>query len=244
MVKNKYLLFIAILFSITTISNSCVDEVLCTSGNGVMVKQTRRIAPFKKIDLGASGLVYITQGDSISLRVEAQENVLKQLKTNVSGEILKIYFDRCVKHHDGINIYITVTDLNGLKISGAGEITALSYVETQSIDLKISGSGKIVIDTLLATYVDTHISGSGNVFLTGNDTIQHHQMRITGTGEINALDLITNEISIDIPGSGKCRVYALNTLDIDISGVGTVFYKGNPVINRKFTGVGTLINSN
>jgi hypothetical protein len=43
---------------------------------------------------------------------------------------------------------------------------------------------------------------------------------------------------------GDCEVHVLNELNVTITGVGIVYYKGNPTINSSVTGMGQFIDSN
>jgi hypothetical protein len=45
-------------------------------------------------------------------------------------------------------------------------------------------------------------------------------------------------------GNGCCKVHVFDNLEVDISSLGDVFYKGSPHITLNDTGLGDLINDN
>jgi len=45
-------------------------------------------------------------------------------------------------------------------------------------------------------------------------------------------------------GIGDCEVNVIHILNVTISGVGNVYYKGNPTITSNITGLGQLIDVN
>ena len=74
--------------------------------------------------------------------------------------------------------------------------------------------------------VTIDISGSGTVVLEGKG--DDGDIEISGSGTLYAEDFSTHTFQIEISGSGKCEVNVSQTLDADISGSGSVYYKGNP----------------
>ena len=50
------------------------------------------------------------------------------------------------------------------------------------------------------------------------------------------------ECRLDISGLGYCEVSVEETMDVNISGAGKVYYKGNPEVFRNISGLGSIIN--
>jgi len=64
--------------------------------------------------------------------------------------------------------------------------------------------------------------------------------RVTGTGNLKAFGLDIKECNIRIPGAGNCEVNVIHNLDMKISGMGNLCYKGSPSLTTDVGGVGNV----
>jgi hypothetical protein len=60
---------------------------------------------------------------------------------------------------------------------------------------------------------------------------------ISGSGDIDAFDLHSDNVRVEVSGSGKLDVFADKKLDISVSGMGNVRYKGNASISQSSSGM-------
>jgi carbon monoxide dehydrogenase subunit G len=188
--------------------------------------------------VGGSANLFIAQGPIQSLRIEAEDNILKIIRTKVNGRTLEIENKRCIKNHKPINIYATMPDVKKLQIMGSGKIIGETKITTNKLDINISGSGKANLE-VDAEKVRTRISGSGDMSFSGHTT--DFEVTISGSGNIMARNLQTNNSSVTVSGSGDCIVSVQNELDVTISGSGRVEYYGDPLkMNSNISGSGKL----
>lgn len=208
------------------------------SGEGPTVTRTLDLDDFAAIRLTNNAKVYIRQGSPQSVEVEAQENIIDNLKREVQDDTWTIGFDRSVRRYDGMKVYITIPHLEGLRVSGSGSITSEGrFTGVDDLGVSISGSGDIRLD-VDATSVDSHISGSGNIKLRGNTG--HHEISISGSGDVEAYELSSESCKVRISGSGDCDVDVREDLEVRISGSGDVNYKGRPRISSRISGSGDI----
>jgi hypothetical protein len=113
------------------------------------------------------------------------------------------------------------TDLN---VSGSGVIELKGIYS--SVDASISGSGRIFLNGAVAGTLGSSISGSGKLEATG--TAKTLRSSISGSGKVAAFSLGVERCYARISGSGSVEVTAEKEIDADISGSGTVLYRGNP----------------
>ena len=59
-------------------------------------------------------------------------------------------------------------------------------------------------------------------------------------GNYNGQDFISDITKVAISGLGSATVWASEELEVDISGGGSVRYKGNPVIDENVSGIGRI----
>ena len=229
--KQKLALVTGILFAVSV-----------TTGFG-QVKQERDVPDFHEVALSISGDLYITQGNTQKVEIESSERNLELIETEVNNGVLHIKCEKWTSSIKGpVTIWVTAPQYSGLYLSGSGKIIAEGSIETDEMELKISGSGTIDLSDLKGAEIEAAISGSGDIILNG--TAEELGLSISGSGNLLAESLKVGEGSIRISGSGGCKINATDELEIKISGSGDVTYYGNPVINASTSGSGKIRNGN
>ena len=76
------------------------------------------------------------------MTVTADDNILPIIETTVDGDTLRIYAKQSYDTKLGINVKITLPALNGLSVSGSGDIHATGF-RAGELDANIAGSGNI-----------------------------------------------------------------------------------------------------
>ena len=204
-------------------------------------KETRSVGSFTEISLGISANVYLKQGNTIHLELEGYEEDLQKIITEVDGDRLRI-------KHDGkwfggwkqekVNIYITMPIIEGLSVSGSGDIVGEGKFKSNHLDLSISGSGDIDLDIETGD-VEVSISGSGDIKLAGKCDLV--DVRISGSGKFDAREMVAKSCEIKIAGSGTCYVHATESIESKVSGSGDIYYLGDPKqVNNSSAGSGKI----
>ena len=221
---------------------SCNKGHFCYKGDGEIVTEERNHSGFDEISLATSADIYYVQAEVYSVEIEASQNLMPLIETEVIGDRLKIKRknNTCLRGDNKINIYISSPEISRFSISGSGNVFAGGSLVSDNLDISISGSGDVKLDSLSVNNIDMSISGSGDLALTSADTADNQNIKISGSGNINAFNLPVKNSKISIAGSGNCRVHAIDNLDVKISGSGDVIYKGTPVINSNIAGSGSL----
>jgi hypothetical protein len=209
-------------------------------GSGKLITENRPVSNFDRVTLSGSGRVIITQNGEESLVVETDDNIMEYVTTEVRGGTLELGFDSVRAgpiSPTRLTFTLSVDDLEGLTISGSGDIES-ERIETDSLNILVSGSGDMRIDSLTADTVEAQISGSGEIRLAGEATGQ--DIEISGSGQYRAEDLHSDTVAVDIGGSGDATVWATNSLNANIGGSGTVNYYGSPTVNVSESGSGSI----
>jgi len=221
-----------------TLSIMILFVVSTITGFG-QIKQERDVSEFNEVALSVPGDLYITQGNTQKVEIEASEKTLELLETEVKDGVLRIKFEKWnIKPKGQITIRITAPAYNGLYVSGSGKIFAEGSISTDEMDMKVSGSGKIDMKEFKAEELEVAISGSGNVLLNGST--EEMGVSISGSGDILGESFVAGECSIRISGSGGCKIGVSDELEIRISGSGSVYYYGNPQIDATVSGSGKV----
>lgn len=212
--------------------------------NPISAKEENRDLPsFSEISLRIPAKVYLEQGEKQSVRIVADSETLEQIITEVKGRTLNIRFpgNNIFKRWDPgkIEIYISVPEVDGLNLSGSGDIIS-EKIESRILDLLISGSGNIRIEQLTAERVSATISGSGNIKIEDGGVAEELKTRISGSGNIDASGFEAKNVDAQTTGSGNCSVYSNGMIKVRIAGSGNVYYSGNPAIESSIAGSGKV----
>ena len=200
------------------ISDSAVTGSGVT-GSGSLRTEFRDVHGFSTIELSGSGNVIIEQNGTESLSIEAEDNLLADLTSDVSNGRLRLGTNEGATLHPTLPVTyrVTVEDLTGLQLSGSGSVTAAG-ITTPAISIDINGSGDVTVD----------------------GTADSQTVTISGSGSYDAGDLGTRNSTAEISGSGDVTVNARDVLDATISGSGNATYTGNPQVSHHISGSGEL----
>jgi hypothetical protein len=235
--KNLLMLPLFILFFLPNTQaqkwwNSGID------GKGPVVEKTLQLDDFSGIRLSISADVYLTQGNTQSVRISAQQNIIDLIETQVEDNIWKIKTEENIDDHAPIKIYITVPRMTYVKLSCSGDIyTENTFTGNDLVEVGISGSGDLRFKTT-ARSIEATISGSGDIELDGST--ENLNISISGSGDVDAKELMSSNCEVKISGSGGAKVHATQNLNVRVSGSGDVYYKGSPNVQSRISGSGDL----
>ena len=236
--KTSGLIFFSSAFLCFIYLTSC-NRLHKIEGNGNVITVNRVVSHFTGVQSEGSFEVYISYDSVQSVKVEAEENLLHYIGTDVSGSVLiiKKREHRNIDNNFPIRIFVKTPYIEGIELSGSGEVKCDSMTSAY-LNLHISGSGEMSV-IALSNKIKAHISGSGNMNLSGiaNET----DFDINGSGDIHSYNLQQDTCFADISGSGDMFVYVNKLLDVSISGSGKVHYQGNPNVSTHISGSGSVI---
>lgn len=208
-------------------------------GSGNVVTETREVSGFDAINVEYPAEVFIRQGNSESLEIEAEDNLLPNLKTTVRNGRLEIVYRREGNKHVNptkpVRITIVVKDLEDVNFSSAGEIT-IEKLKTDNLDASLSGAGNLNLVDVQIQGLQVSLSGAGS--MTASGVADDLDMSISGFGDFRGADLHSQEARVSISGAGSATVWVDNDLNAQISGAGSISYYGSPSVSRQVSGVG------
>ncbi|MEP6594874.1 MAG: head GIN domain-containing protein [Ginsengibacter sp.] len=215
----KYLIFILSAFIFCSCNN--------INGSGNIKTENRNVEQFDGVQASGSMDIEVTDGEKLSVEVEADDNVLRYIVTEVSDGLLDVYFKSNTSFNNvHAKIYVTALGLKRLFVKGSGSIISRNKIQnTSSVSTRISGSGDINA-TVDAPDVRAEISGSGNLSLQGR--CKNFEGSISGSGDLKCGDLLSENADVSIFGSGNGHVYASVRLKASTTGSGDIYYRGNP----------------
>jgi hypothetical protein len=212
-----------IILLLTTLSFSTISCIPHLRGNGKVVKVERNISNFKAIEVSNGIDLSITQDSFEKVVVETDENIQKILKTEVEGEMLKIYLEEGVLHAKKLNVYVTLKQLKALDTSSGADAKSTGKINAE--DLKInSSSGSEAKMEVSCQHLTARSSSGSNIKLSG--TAQYLTADSSSGSEINGSSLVAEKADlsassgadIDVQVTRELKAHASSGAGINVSG--------------------------
>lgn len=256
------ILVFTILACDVTISSNLGGETI--RGSGVVVEENRTISNISGVELAMQGTLNIVMGSSESLRIEAEDNLLEYIQTDVRSGKLVIETRRGINLRTSkpINYFLTVDELNTIVISSSGDVEAgdlqsksfstttsssgnlsIGSLDCTSLKVQISSSGEVSISDLMAESVSVQISSSGNLEILGGQ-VQEQDITISSSGEYRANDLASVEADVTLTSNGSATIRVSDQLSGRLSSSGDIYYIGKPEVNVRMTSSGKTVQIN
>lgn len=174
-------------------------------GSGNIATEKRDVADFKCVDVGGIFQVEVVAGKEFSVEVEADDNLISHIETEVRGDTLYIETDRKIKSSNSLRVRITAPDIDKLDVSGVANVS-LSGVKNDALTVHASGASKVSV--------------SGETSQLNVD--------ISGATKVHADDLKSVNAAVEASGASYAGVSVTGELNSDISGASRVEYSGTP----------------
>ena len=209
-------------------------------GSGKVISATREVSGFTSVLVSGSGQAEITIGDSDSLVIEAEDNILPLIESSVlSGKLtLGLKPNTSISTMRGIRYTITVKSLTGVETSGSADVTVTNTARADDFSAYTSGSGAIKLSDVQAQTLTVQTSGSGNVNAAGK--VDEARITTSGSGNFTGSDLQCASATATTSGSGNVTLWVTDSLTARTSGSGNIRYYGQPSVSSSESGSGRV----
>lgn len=174
-------------------------------GSGQTASEVRGLTGFRSVDVGGVFEVVITTQKDFAVEVEADDNLLPLIKTEVRGDVLTIGTEQRISPRSPIRVRISAPDIDELDVSGVANVTIKDLKNT---GLSVDGSGASKVT----------IAGQ-----TSKLTVD-----VSGATKVYADDLATENATTKASGASHIYVNVSGTLRADASGASHIVYSGSP----------------
>jgi hypothetical protein len=188
-------------------------------GSGVSASETRALPAFTAIDLTGVNDVTIGVGGQQLVTVRGDDNLVPLVTTEVTDGTLVIAESESIDTTSPMSVEVTVPSLDAVRLTGTGVMTVDGH-DLEQLTISLAGTG-----TLRA-------AGS----------VSQLDVELLGTGDVELRELVSEVAIVELAGTGDVFVNVTRTLDASLSGIGTIYYSGNPgSVTRKVTGAGAIV---
>ena len=206
-------------------------------GNGNLITEIRDVSDdFDHVSSQEGLAVYVTQSETFKIEVEADENLIDHIKTDIKNGRLKVHSD--INLGRGTKkIYVSLPEVQKLSVSSGGHIETKNTVTADALQLAGSSGGQLEIDL---TSSDLEIDASSGASLHINGTADRADIDVSSGGNINARDLQTKNCNADASSGGNISVRVSKNLIADASSGGSIQYTGDADVTKNKSVSGSI----
>ena len=208
--------------------------VSLSSCSSVAQQQQRTVDSFQMVKASGAINLYVRQGPTTKVEVDAAPEVLESVKTEVRGNTLTIYRDKGFSltemlRNKPVKVYVTTPQLSGIEVSGASDVKGETPISADDFRINASGASDVTL-TLNAKSLTTNASGASDIRLDGR--VERQQVDISGSSDYRASDLHSRKANVQASGASDAYVFVDDELQANSSGASDVHNKGRARVSR------------
>lgn len=200
------------------------------SGSGNIITEKRNTGSFEGVNVGGGFEVEISQGNNREVTVEADDNLIKYVLTDVENGKLRIRLDDIHARHAHLKVYVTSPVINFIKASAGAEVKSKDVIRSENSIQFNASSGSQVNAAVDAPTVEADASSGSEVNLSGRT--RKVSLEASSGSEINADELLSETADARASSGASTSIHASVKLDAKASSGGHVSYKGGASVSK------------
>ena len=199
-------------------------------GNGEVVKEKREVNEDFTVVSASEGLdVYVSQGTDFEIAVEADENIIDLIGTDIRDGKLKVHaiqnIGRATK-----KVYVTLPEVTGLYASSGSDLVTQGVIEAEKINLDASSGADLNVE-LSADEVDANSSSGADIRINGEANLFYADA--SSGSDIKAKDFLVKTCHAGASSGADITVNVSESLTADASSGADISYTGDASVQKK-----------
>ena len=196
-----------------------------TAGSGKIMTESYDYTGFTMIEAASGFALTVKQSQSYKIEITTDDNILKYLDINKTGNTLKIELSGGSVSPTTLRGEISMPGIAGINLSGGTKAAITGFNSNESFSVTLSG-GSVLTGDIVSGDTGFGISGGSRVTLTGSG--RDLMVRSSDGSEINLDEFPVNKADINIDGGGRSFINVNGRLDTVLTGGSELYYTGNP----------------
>lgn len=214
----KYLYFILVTLTILSCRNGM-------NGSGNIIKATRQLSEFTSMSVSGSIKVEIKTGAVASLIVEADDNIMPHVITNVSDKNLSIKLKGINNLRNAtVRIFLVVPTLNKISTSASAEVRSAEAITNSDKISFTASSGSLINVNVGAPSISADASSGADIILSGRT--KNLSAESSSGSSVNLFGLKSENATASASSGANIDVFASIGLNASASSGAKVNYKG------------------
>ncbi len=212
-------------------------------GSGNLKSETRDTGPFESVVVEYPADVTLRQGAENIVEIQAEDNLLPQISTQVSSGTLIIKTDvddwkTRVNPSKPVKVALTAKNLKQIALSAPVGTLEMQGWQADALKLVLDGGAQARLNGIQVDLLDSVLSGAGDIRVTG--TAQEMKLLLSGLGNFDGSGLQSTRATIELSGMGNATVRVEEELAAKITGAGSIEYFGSPRVQQSVSGAGAV----
>ena len=224
---------ITIALIMALIMSSCAFDVNFGQGkrgNGEVVKDRREVSEDFTVVSASEGLdVFVSQGSDYEIMVEADENIIDLIGTDIRDGKLKVHAIQTIGRATK-KIYVTMPEVTGMRVSSGADLVSEGMLEADKIYLDASSGADLKVE-LTADEVEADCSSGADIRITGTANLLYADA--SSGSDIKARDLVVQRCHANANSGAGISVNVSESLTADASSGADIRYTGEASVQTK-----------
>ena len=209
------------------------------AGSGNIITEERTIGNFNKVSVSDGINLFIEQGSSKILKIEAEDNLIPRIGTRVIFGKLSIGFTGfsfIIDSSEPINVYIEAKELKDIELSREAKISC-DDLKTNALEIDITGESTAELTLQCTSLV---VDGTGGSLLNIKGVTDRQEIELNSWSQYNAAELASRECYAEIDSGASADIDVSEKLVAEIHSNGVLNYTGRPDITQEISSGGIL----
>ncbi len=202
--------------------------------------ETRTVGAFTELEVSSAIQVIFTQGSAQPLTLEADEDMINNIRTEVHGNTLEIKLrsgEYSYRNTGRIIVTLSAPVLEAVSLTGASEFNTTNTIKASHFEIDVTGAS-VVKAALDVQDLKLESTGASTLKLSGK--ADKCKFSFTGASMVRAYDLAAHEVYVKASGASVAEIFADKELEVSATGASVVRYKGDASMrNMSATGAST-----
>ena len=220
---------------ILTVLSSCHF----TTGSGNIISETRVTGNFTGISAAGGFNVEVKTGPVTEVIVESDDNIIKYIETEVSGNILKIRLrDHINVSNAHLKVYVTASGISNIAASAGSDVVVKDVLKSENTLHFTASSAGTIISEIEAPEVEAGASSGAKLQLTGKT---RNFTAIASSGaNIKTRDLFSENTVVSASSGSNIYVHASVSLQAKASSGADIKYHGAANVQKTVSSGGSV----
>ena len=223
-----------------------------SSSSNAISEEARKVGKFSGIQVSSGIKVSFTQDSNQKVTVETNSNLQKYVKTEVVGDILKIYVENPKDENLNFNkilVDIKAPELSKIAVNQGANFTTENTVNADYFQVATTSGGNLSADLntkgkmefsttsgssarvkVNASELEMSATSGSDAVLTGN--ISETKFTVSSAANVNAQDLVSKRTTISASSASSVKVNVSEKINANISSGANVRYRPNSSVDR------------
>ncbi len=187
--------------------------------------ETRSVGSFHGIKSSQGISVYLHKGTTQSVKIEAENIDMDDVRTQVEGGILKISLGNGNHRNVNVKVDVTFVTLDMVAASSASGIFSSDLIQGANLEVMAASAATIELNVDVQQLM-LNVSSASDIEIKGK--AQRTMIEVSSAGEVDAYDLDAQQVTVMASSAGEAKVHAIQAIEAMASSGGSIKYKGDP----------------